>query len=236
MSVTLSVVVMAYNEEENLPSLLEALCAYLEDHDKVRGWEVVVVDDGSSDGTVGVVEGWSRREPRVRLKRHRQNRGMGAAIKTGYLAAQCEYVTQLPADFQVPPETFDLFLPHVPENDIVLSVYSDRGEKLTRRILASGYRVIARLLLGQRADYTGTMMFRREYIDRVEITTDSFVANLEFPLKVLNRGARSHLVTFAPQPRLSGRSKVANSRRILFVFKELLALRRRGLQGGHRSP
>lgn len=228
-SVSLSVVIMAYNEEKNLPALLEALCTYLEGHGRVREWEVVVVDDGSSDGTAGAVKQWSRKEPRVRLERHPANRGMGAAIKTGYLAARCEYVTQLPADFQVPPETFDLFLPHVPENDIVLSVYSDRGEKPTRRFLASGYRLIARLLLGQRADYTGTMMFRRVFVDRVEITTDSFVANLEFPLKVLNQGATSHLVSFVPQARLSGESKVANGRRILFVFKELLALRRRGL-------
>ena len=227
LPVSLSVVVMAYNEEENLPHLLEALTAYLDAHPRVRAWEVVVVDDGSTDGTAGVVEEWSGRFEGVRLVRHPHNMGMGAAIRTGYGHARCDFVTQLPADFQVPPDTFDLFLPHVPDCDIVLSVYENRGEGPTRRLLAAGYRAVAGLLLGQRADYTGTMMFRRELVDRITITADSFVANLEFPLAALDLEAKMQLVTFTPSPRRAGESKVANSRRILFVFKDILALRRR---------
>ena len=86
-----------------------------------------------------------------------------------------------------------------------------------------------RLLVGRRADYTGTMMFRRSLLDNITIGSDSFVANLEFPVKALNRGATHTLVTFVPEPRLSGVSKVANSRRIIFVFSELLKMRMRGL-------
>ena len=226
-SITLSVVVMAYNEEENLPHLLEALTAFLSAHPRVHAWEVVVVDDGSTDATAEVVEEWGGRFDGVRLVRHPHNMGMGAAIRTGYGHARCDFVTQLPADFQVPPETFNLFLPHVPDCDIVLSVYENRGEGVTRCLLAAGYRAVARLLLGQRADYTGTMMFRRELVDRITITADSFVANLEFPLAALDLEAKMHLVAFTPSPRRAGESKVANTRRILFVIRELLALRRR---------
>lgn len=226
-AISLSVVVMAYNEEDSLPLLLEELVPYLESHTRLSDWEVVVVDDGSSDGTAEVVEEWAQREAGVRLFRHPHNMGMGAAIRTGYTQARCDFVTQLPADLQVPPEIFNLFLPHIPEFDIVLSVYENRGEGFTRRFLAAGYRAVARLLLGQRADYTGTMMFRRELADRIAITTNTFVANLEFPLAALDLDAKMQLVTFTPSPRRAGESKVANSRRILFVFKELLALRRR---------
>lgn len=225
-AVSLSVVVMAYNEEDSLPLLLEELVPYLESHPRLSDWEVVVVDDGSADRTADVVEEWSQRVTGVSLYRHPRNMGMGAAIRTGYSRARCDFVTQLPADLQVPPQTFDLFLPHIPESDIVLSVYENRGEGPGRRFLAAGYRAVARLLLGQRADYTGTMMFRRELVDRISITTDTFVANLEFPLAALDLGAKMHLVTFTPSPRRAGESKVANSRRILFVFRELLALRR----------
>jgi dolichol-phosphate mannosyltransferase len=227
--ITLSVVVMAYNEEENIPHLLPLLSSWLEEHPRIADWEVVVVDDGSADDTAGVVEEAAAAEPRIRLLRHEQNRGMGAAIRTGYGAARGEYVTQLPADLQVLPRTFDRFLPHVPATDIVLSVYEDRNEVPIRRILSKGYRIIGRILMGRRADYTGTMMFRRTLLDGIELQSDSFVANLEFPLKALNRGATSALVTFVPEPRRAGESKVANSRRILFVFKELLKLRLRGL-------
>jgi len=228
-AISLSVVIMAYNEAESIVHLLEALVGHLDSHEKVSEWEAIVVDDGSSDSTAAVVEKRSKVEPRIILIRHQRNMGMGAAIRTGYAAATCEFVTQLPADFQVPPQTFDLFLPHVPEFDIVLSVYEDRGADAVRRLLAWGYRAAARMILGRRADYTGTMMFRRTLLDDISITTDSFVANLEFPLKALNRGASSHLVAFTPSARLSGESKVANTRRILHVLGELVALRRRGL-------
>ena len=228
--ITLSVVVMAFNEEENLPVLLPRLKAWLDGNHRISEWEVVVVDDGSQDRTARTVLAQADSEPRFRLVRHSRNRGMGAAIRSGYNACRLEYVTQLPADLQVPPEVLDRFLRFVPSHDIVVSVYEDRGDDMRRRVLAAGYRTFARVLLGQRADYTGTMMFRREWVDRIRITTDSFVANLEFPLKMLNLGARSCLVRFTPSPRLHGESKVANMKRIRFVATELVALRLRGLK------
>ncbi len=227
--ISLSVVIMAFNEEANLPHLLPLVTAYLSGHGRIGDWEVLVVDDGSTDGTSQVVSAAAEAEPRVKLLSHPCNRGMGAAIRTGYNAARCDFVTQLPADLQVLPTVFDRFLPYVPAHDLVLSVYEDRNEVPVRRVLSRGYRIVGRLLMGQRADYTGTMLFRRRLLDELEITSDSFVANLEFPLKALNRGASHALVTFVPEPRFSGDSKVANSRRIWFVFKELLGLRWRGL-------
>lgn len=223
---SLSVVIMAFNEERNLPHLLPEVKRYL-DGRPLRDWEIIVVDDGSTDGTAAVVTAAAAGEPRLRLVRHDRNRGMGAAIRTGYREARMEFVTQLPADCQIPPETLDLFLPHLPATDLVLSVYSNRGDTLLRRFLAGGYRAVAAILLGQRADYTGTMVFRRALLDGIDLGSDSFVVNLEFPLKALAAGASSQLVFFRPAPRRSGRSKILSVRRLLFVTRELIALRGR---------
>jgi len=227
--ISLSVVIMAFNEEENLPHLLSRLVPYLDGREELREWEIIVVDDGSTDGTAEVARCAGDGEARIRVVRHPRNLGMGAAIRTGYQACGCDYVTQMPADLQVPPETFDLFLPHARHYDLVLSVYEDRSAGWLRRLLAGGYRLTARAILGRRADYTGTMVFRRSLVDRIAIHSNSFVANLEFPLKALALGATHHLVAFRPSPRLSGTSKVANSRRIAFVVTELVRLRLRGL-------
>lgn len=225
---SLSVVVMAYNEEENVGPLLDDLVAWLESR-SFSDWEVLVVDDGSVDATAARVSNHVECEPRIRLLRHERNLGMGAAIRTGYAAARCDFVTQLPADHQVPPATLDLFLSHLPHTDLVLSVYSDRGDDWSRRLLSAGYRVVARMLLGQRADFTGTMIFRRKLLESLQLTTDSFVVNLELPLKALKRKASFRIVHFSPSPRRSGESKVLGYRRIARVVRELIELRRLGI-------
>lgn len=228
--VSLSIVVMAYNEESNIGPLLEQVEAWAGGQARLSDYEVVVVDDGSTDGTADVVVAYAQKNVKVRLVRHLRNSGMGAAIRTGYDHVLCEYVTQLPADGQVPPQELDRFLAYVPECDLVLSVYDQRGDGLVREVLSWGYKSLARLILGQRADYTGTMVFRRTLLYSSRVHSNSFVANLEFPLKALNRGARAALVTFRPSPRMSGVSKVVGTRRILNVAKELVALRIRGVE------
>ena len=92
-----------------------------------------------------------------------------------------------------------------------------------------GYHGLARLIMGRRCDYTGTMVLRRSLLESVAIRSDSFVANLEFPLKALARGATHAVVEFRPLPRASGESKVLGGRRIAWVAMELLRLRLRGV-------
>jgi len=227
--ISLSIVVMAYNEEANIGSTLDMVHDWASNNRKLSQFEVIVVDDGSTDNTASRCEEAIKDRPYIRLVKHERNRGMGAAIRTGYKSARYEFVTQLPADGQVLPTVLDLFLEHVPEKDIVLSVYDKRGDGPLREFLSFGYKSAAFVILGRRGDYTGTMVFRRSLLDSIYIYSDSFVANLEFPLKALSRGASSAVVTFRASPRLSGESKVVGVKRIARVFGELMALRLRGV-------
>lgn len=232
--ITLSVVIMAYNEEDSLPVQLERTVAFL--RGAVRDFEVLVVDDGSSDGTAAIVRRAAMREPRVRLLQHDRNYGMGRAIRTGYAAARLEYVTQLPADGQVDPVVLARFLPLLEHADLVLSVYDRRGDGPLRWVLSQGYRVLGRIVLGTRADYTGTMVFRRALLDRVTLESDTFFVNLEFPLRCLRMGVPHALVTFHPERRIAGRSKVTTARRIGHVAAEMLRMRWRELTASRPTP
>ncbi|MCB9730488.1 MAG: glycosyltransferase family 2 protein [Deltaproteobacteria bacterium] len=224
---SLSIVIMAFDEEENLPVQMERTVAFLSEH--MRDWQIVVVDDGSRDRTGEVADAWAARHPEhVDVVHHPTNRGMGVAIRNGYAAARCDWVTQLPADCQVDPRVFLRFFPHVPEADIVLSVYRQRDDGLKRAVMSKGFQLLVRLLIGQRGDTTGTMLFRRDLLERVgPLHSDSFFVNLEFPIRALRSGARHAMVEIEAQPRLHGHSKVDNLRRIRHVAREALAMRRR---------
>ncbi len=98
-SVDLSVVVPAHNEEQRLGPTLEAIVGYLGDNGSRFGpWEVLVVDDGSTDGTRDVVTAVAARERRVRLVTSAENQGKGHALRLGVLASRGRRVLVTDAD------------------------------------------------------------------------------------------------------------------------------------------
>lgn len=222
---SLSVVIMAFNERESLPPQVRATLAFLDR--AVDAGQVVVVDDGSSDGTGEAADELAREDSRVTVVHHPTNLGMGVAIRSGYGAATCDWVTQLPGDGQIAPDTLERFLPHCLGHDLVLSTYERRGDGPLRVLVTAGYQATALGLLGNRCRFTGTMVFRRSWLSRVRLTCDSFIVNVELPLKLMRQGVVPGWVTIgAPLPRTHGRSKVLSASRIARVVREMLALRR----------
>jgi glycosyltransferase involved in cell wall biosynthesis len=221
-----SVVIMAFNEEANLPAQIARTVQWFSTN--LGDFEVIVVDDGSSDGTGRVADEWAARDPRVLALHHERNRGMGAAIRTGYGAARKEWVTQLPADGQIRPEVFALFLPRLADSPLVLGRYAHRGDGPLRWALTQGFRLACRLALGHPCDFTGTGWVRRELLAETSMDSDSFFANLEFPLGLMRQGIEPAWVTIErPRPREHGSSKVVSPGRIAGVAREILRLRRR---------
>jgi glycosyltransferase involved in cell wall biosynthesis len=104
--IDLSVVVPAYNEQQRLGACVDTVCAYL------RGsgcsWELIVVDDGSSDGTAAIAAGRARLEPRITLIRLPTNSGKGYAVRAGVLASRGRDVLISDADLSTPIDELEL--------------------------------------------------------------------------------------------------------------------------------
>ncbi len=225
---SLSVIILAFNEEESLPGMLEESIAWLDAH--VPSWELLVVDDGSKDGTRAVAEGFAAREPRVRVLVHATNGGMGAGMKTGIRAATHDYFTIIAGDGQHP--TFELarMLPGLGEAEIVTTFHENQRE-LPRRVLSWGFRGAMRLACGIDFTLEGIYLFPRkvavEEIGLDVIAPNTFFFSFELIARALKAG---HTLTVRPmivRPRRFGQSKVANLRRMRRVFEEILDLRRR---------
>jgi len=98
---SISVIVPAYNEEKRLPSTLERVVRYL-DEKRFSFAEILVVDDGSRDGTVAAISEFTRRHPSVRLLRNPGNRGKGYSVRHGMLEAKGEWALFTDADLSSP--------------------------------------------------------------------------------------------------------------------------------------
>src|SRR5207247_5902170 len=96
---SLTIVIPAYDERDNLPRVLADALAFA--RRACARFELLVVDDGSSDGSADVLAAAAAEAPELRVIRHERNRGLTAALRTGFFGAAHEYVTWIPADGQI---------------------------------------------------------------------------------------------------------------------------------------
>jgi len=226
---SLSVVVFAYNEADNVASVLSELTAWLAQYEPEA--EIILVDDGSADETAArasaALEG-----TRHQVVRHPTNRGIGAALKSGVRLSSAPWLTFMPADGQIEPSAVGELRRAARDSgaEVVFSVYDQRDDGLDRQILSWGVRALIRVVHGVNLTSDGPYLFKRELFDPDQLPPDTFFLNFEFPIQVLAAGHGTATVTIKCRPRLSGASKSIGLKRIALVARDLLDLRLRRLR------
>ncbi len=221
---SLTIVVPAFNERENLPRVIGDALAFA--RASCRACEVLVVDDGSTDGSEDVLQKLAA--PELRIIRHARNAGLTAALRTGFFGANNEFVTWIPADGQIPLGELAKILDVWRDHDLVLSTYRRRDDGLTRAVLSRGLRILLRATTGLRDRLEGVYLFRRALLDELDLVAAQSAGAIGFEIAVKARflGKRIASTEIECAPRLSGRSKVANARNVVQSFAELWRIRR----------
>lgn len=223
----LSIVIPCYNEVENVSKMQREFLPVVAELARVYSLEVVFVDDGSTDGTwQALTETFGdRKESQVvfRFERHPVNRGLGAAIRTGFAAACGKVVITTDSDgtyqFAEIPALLSCLTPDV---DIVTaSPYHPaggvEGVLAYRLILSRGSSFLYRVLVNGRI-HTYTCLFRayrREVIERVSFQSDGFLAGTEILVKAMLMGYRVAEYPAVLYSRAFGTSKAKLMRTIL---------------------
>ena len=223
---SISLVFPMFDEEANVGPLLDSALAIgprLADD-----FELIVVDDGSRDGSAAVVQSVRRRDPRVRLLRHPRNRGYGAALRSGLRAARGELVFVSDADLQFDLREIEQLLAHVDEFDIVAGARTPRRDPWLRRVLAWGWGVLVRGLFGLRVRDIDCAfkVFRRPVLDALPIASIGAFVNTELLVRARRSGFRIREVPVTHHPRVAGRAKGASPRVVARALLELLILYR----------
>ncbi len=204
----LSLVIPAWNEEETIRQAVREAAQAL--RAVTAEYEILVVDDGSTDGTADAVRAEVAADPRVRLLRHPRNRGYGAALRTGFLAASLDLVAFTDADCQFDLTELADLLPRAADHDIVCGYRVGRQDPALRRFLSGGYNLLARILLGSRVRDIDCALkvFRREAVRAILPESDNFFANTEMLARAAQAGLSVAEVGVRHRPRAAGASKV----------------------------
>jgi len=209
--VDISIVVPIYNEEESIPALHESITAALAGSG--LEYELILVDDGSSDGSFPLLREIAGKDPRVRVIRFRRNFGQTAAMAAGFNAASARVVVPMDGDLQNDPADIPLLLAKIDEGyDVVSGWRKDRQDAFVNRKLPSmiANGIISRLTGVHLHDYGCTLKaYRREVLDGVNLYGEMhrFVPALASQI-----GARVAEVPVRHHPRRHGTSKYGISR------------------------
>jgi glycosyltransferase involved in cell wall biosynthesis len=221
--VRLSVVVPLYNEEDSVGPLVEAVRTAL--RDEQGGWELVLVDDGSRDGTVARAEAEAAADPRVRLIRLARNYGQTQAMQAGFDEAHGEVVVSMDGDLQNDPQDIPRLLAALDEGyDLVAGYRLRRQDDFLRRKVPSwvANRII-RLITGVNIRDNGCSLkaYRRWTLDRMDLYSD--MHRFLPALAAATGGARITELPVRHHPRRFGHSKYGLSR-VLKILADLLTI------------
>lgn len=204
----LSLVIPAWNEEaviaQAVDEALEALARI------TQFFEIIIVDDGSTDGTAAIVQEIAEQYPAVRLVRLSENRGYGAALRAGFEAARYELVAFTDADCQFNLSNLEYMLPLCKEHDFVSGYRIDRQDSTARRFYSWSYNTLVKLLLQcpLRDVDCALKVFRREALLKILPTDHTYFSNTEMVTAARQQNLSVIEVGVAHRPRAAGESKV----------------------------
>jgi len=223
-AVSISVFFPCYNEQDNVRRTAEQAIGVLE---KLKAdYEVIIVDDGSSDATGQIADGIASQNSRVKVVHHPTNRGYGAALQSGFKAATKELVFYTDGDGQFDMKEMPPLLPLIKQYDIVSCYRLNRQDNLTRKINAWCWTKLVCLLFGLRIRDIDCAfkLYKREIFDKIKLVSLGALIDTEVLARAVRKGYTITQKGVHHYPRVAGVQTGAKLKVILRAFKELFKL------------
>ena len=224
--ISLSIFFPAYNEEDNIREAVEEAVRVASSSPYVRDFEVIVVNDGSSDHTLALARELAARHGAVRVVDHISNRGYGAALKSGIAAATKEYIFFTDADLQFDIVELQNLLVHLDSFDVVVGYRAPRRDPLMRLLNAKGWNLLNRLLFGLRVRDIDCAfkVFRRELVQELPLSSRGAMLSAEILIRLSRSGAAIKEVPVSHLPRRAGSPTGAKPSVIMRALSEMMQL------------
>jgi glycosyltransferase involved in cell wall biosynthesis len=216
-----------FNEELNIEhainAAVEALTQYAGDY------ELLIVDDASTDSSPAMVAARAAENPRIRMIRHEKNRKLGGSLKSGFAAATKDLVLYMDADLPFDPDVLGRAIRamEVTGADMIAGYRHDRTMEGWRRTLYSYvYNALIGILFGwpHRDINFSFKLMKREVLQAIELKSEGSLVDAELIVKAKNRGFAIQQIGLDYFPRIRGTSHLSSPRVILKIFAELWKL------------
>ena len=217
----ISVLIPAFNEEGNIQKTIDLYAQVLQAI--TSAFEVIVVNDGSTDATRTILEDLAKARPYLKAYHHPFNKGMGAAIKTGVVHAQYELIFTTCADLQFDPQEIKKFLPLAERADVIAGYRTNLDYAARRRFVTFINLALLRVFFGLRLrNPNWVKLFRRKVFDTIPIETNGFFWDSELLIKAQDKGYTFAEVPTTFHPRTVGVAMGSNPVRVFRTFLTFL--------------
>jgi glycosyltransferase involved in cell wall biosynthesis len=224
---TVSLVIPMFNEELNIEHAIEAAVASLEKY--TAEYEMILVDDASTDTGPSIVSRLAAVNPRIRLMRHETNHKLGGSLRTGFAAARMELVLYMDADLPFDPDVINRAIRamYLTGADVVSGYRLDRKiEGLRRTIYSYLYNALIGVLFGwpHRDINFSFKLMKREVLRAIDLKSEGSLIDAELIVKAKNRGYSIQQIGMDYFPRIRGTSSLSSPSVIFKILRELVQL------------
>ncbi len=222
--VSISVFFPCYNEQDNVVRIVEQATTILE---KLNAdFEVIIVDDGSSDNTGQIADQYAGQNNKIKVVHHTTNLGYGSALQSGFKAATKKLVFYTDGDGQFDINEMPPLLPLTEKYDIVSCYRLNRKDPLLRKINGWCWTKLVCWLFGMKIHDIDCAfkLYKREIFDNIKLSSTGALIDTEILARALRKGYSITQKGVHHYPRTAGTQTGANMRVIIRAFKELFEL------------
>lgn len=221
---SLSVFFPAHNEIDNIGTLVRKTDQVLSG--LVEDYEILVINDGSTDGTRELLDQLVAEVPRLRPVHHEQNQGYGGAVRTGFHSATKDLVFFSDGDCQFDIAEIDKFLAEIDQYDAILGYRINRRDPFHRKVFAKCWGMLIRILFGLRVRDLDCAfkLFHRPMVADIEFQAAGAMITVELLYKLKKKGFRFKEIGVTHYPRTAGEQSGGSPKVVLRAFRELFKL------------